>query len=321
MDLIRATREISHYLLIIGISMILGGGLSLILMYLFPAALSNPTQTIIFMIYVIFIGIVATLMGGVFAVSYWLEERKELNAILRHESEQDVERLDQELQVLPTIALLDSIDRQILDSIRVASGDILAVKNQVASRALIEQGDPLHRRIATLKKLGVIGISKKTKRIFLTPSGQEALDIPAVLFVARIPHEVRKHMTNARVSLGQEKWASVVFEAQKSLEVAYKRVARLEEERNSTIAEKIRAKEKKLHKSIDDWTAGQLHNLMVEFGVLVPKSFETWLSDRIIRFRRASHDSEESRMYTSDDAMDCDMYLNILMKRLYRGYS
>lgn len=268
-----------------------------------------------FLIIVGFMGAFFSLAGIVFLVAYQVDEYRFLKKWTFEEKPISY-RLPQE--ALAPAFLLDTIDREILQIISSTGGDILAVKNQIKSRALAQNDDEMAHKLSQLVNAEMVGLSKKlvTKRLYLTPMGHEAMHTSAAAYTSRIPIRVRRHMYETRSSIWREHWGQAVLEIHKAMEVAYKILLRRWAETDTTVSDVVREAEE-TGKPLEKRTSGSLHNLLIQADILEKGSFERYLSDEISKTRRSAHDSPEEKPYEAEDAILLEQYLGILMKRLF----
>ncbi len=210
--------------------------------------------------------------------------------------------------------LADSIDREVLFSIREIGGDILDVEEWLQKRGLVPAGEEYYRRIAKLAVLGLLSLNESDRRIYLTSVGMDAVNIPASLFVSRIPEDVWNYMFNAKTSLWQEEWGNIVVETSKGLEASMKQILKTLISDPKSNWESVRKKFSA--KPIDEWGAGSLLGALRELGFVRKNSFEDHLAGELVKLRNRVH-AKDNSSFGPDDADKCDIYLSLLMRSWY----
>lgn len=131
-DIVRLGRELSVDLTAVGVSLVLGGGLLILLLWVRLWFFPITYESGLFIVTALFIGFTATVLGGIFWVAYRIDEYQEFRKLAPL-----LDRIDQsktgDLSLSPAF-LLDSIDRELLQIVKEAGGDILSVKNQMRNR-------------------------------------------------------------------------------------------------------------------------------------------------------------------------------------------
>lgn len=224
-----------------------------------------------------------------------------------------------EIPPLPPYTLADSIDREILLAImRIGTmkGNVLPVLLEIYNRGLAVDDEDIYRKIARLNVLGLISISDEEKSVYLTGSGVDAINIPAILFATGIPGVVWEHIFRANVALRQSNWAEVIMESAKALEASFKHLIRSSIDRDPTTEEIVRGVSRK---PLEGFNLGMLINSARSIGLLREGSHEAYLANEINSLRKKAHDMEkESDIFTAFEAETCDIYARLLLRRLHR---
>lgn len=316
MDMVHLGREISGTFAAVGFGLSISPLVLLVLYYVSPMFFL-AYNLVLFIVYMSMIGLLLFTIGSLFWAAYQISELYFLKKYHIDSSvEYDYSRSGELWNVTGTLQpafLIDSMDREVLQIITSNAGDILAVKNQMKTRALFQDDESMAHRLSNLINLQMVTLYKGlvSRRLFLTPLGHEAINTPSAVFSSKIPLEVRNYLYEMKRQITLEKWAQSVLEAHKAIESAYKIIIRNRATTNSTAADMIKEFEKGRR------TAGRLHQMLEQLKVLRASSFERWLSNQITGMRPASHDSADARVYTSEDAIRCEQYLGILMRILF----
>ncbi len=282
--------------------------------FLFPGFI-DPILMLIVMIFLL-LGFLGVFVGTIFGVPIYRAESKAL-----HEIEQVISEIGTKeslwSSVQPAYLLADSIDREFLMTIKETGGNILSIEEGVSRQAFATETGEIYRRLAKLHLLGLVIVSKEHRLITLTSLGLEAINIPAVLFVSKIPQNIWGYVFQQKIALSQEKWGVVVVETAKAIEAILKDKLTEMIDEDSTAWDEI--KEGLPKREIEKWPAGNLLEGLKKGGQVKANSFEDYLVLELIKMRNLIHDKKETHTFGPNDADKCDIYLNLIL-RLWYGF-
>ncbi|MEM2142839.1 MAG: hypothetical protein QXS20_00290 [Candidatus Thorarchaeota archaeon] len=215
----------------------------------------------------------------------------------------------------PAYLLADSMDREVLAAIREIGSDILDIEDHLASSAVLPAGQDTYRVLAKLRMLGLIMISEKWGKVFLTSAGIDALNTPAIMYTTRIPDQVWNYVFSEKVHLWNQEWGEVVISATRALEAAMKERVRVSVSARPELEQEIM--EMAAGKPVETWSAGNLLGALRKIGVVRSSSLEDVLAGEIIKTRNLVHDKGREYTFGPGDADRCDTCLSILLRSWY----
>ncbi len=265
---------------------------------------------------IMFQGILFVATGGI-AVAVFSgigihRERKEVLRNIREKTADKAELGGFGDASLPSYMLADSIDHEILVTVREIGGDILDLQERLMKRGLVRAGVEFQRRISKSILLGLLYQYDDENRLYLTSAGLDAVNMPASLFVSSIPETIWNLVLKQKRHLSQEDWGGIVVATAQALEAAMQNL--LERSIKSNPDEWDEISQTMPNRPIEKWSAGVLLGALRKLGIVKQHSLEDHLAGELIKIRNRIHSKQGEDMFGPSDADKCDIYMGLLLR-------
>jgi hypothetical protein len=253
----------------------------------------------------------------------WLDRRTIANNV-RNALREMTRPQDAESIKRPAYLLINSIDREVLQTISQTGGDLAQTEYALHREVLIKNTGDLQNSITKLIFMGLV--TEPTKfpyyRVFITARGLDALNTPGTLFVSDIPTGIWQYVYQMKSKIWQKEWSGAAIAMGNALQMMLVHMIELAKENNpprwsQVLEEYSKASEKYKRRPLMEWALGDLKGALRKMEIIRKQTFEDMIIGELIALRNKVHPPDQGirpHPFLPREAAMMDLYLDIILQ-------
>ncbi len=292
-----------------------------VVFYAFPPSTEDPYQIWFNRVVsdaLILLGLVALVVTGFLGSLIWarrLEMKKEIQKLVGPMPTPDTSELSRK----PAYLLADSLGRELLVVFGQVGGDLLTSYNVLKAEVRIKDRD---QYLSEVSKLLILGLVYEPTgfpyfRVYLTPRGLDAVNLPPSLFVSNIQDNVWQHILRGKLAFNHGRWSEAAVAMASALAADMGGIIELEKNLKREEWEEVLAENADLTQAeaSSKWHLGIQAKALRLLGFIKTNSFEDKLVSDFISLRNRVHPntSDMGQTFGSKEASRMDLCLDLIM--------